>query len=733
LRNVTPLQPKFSSIQEYRDFCMSIRENPVAWADQLFGIQLWRGSAGRAGQAEVLEAAFANETTVVASGHAIGKTELIITLCPLWLVSHPGSFFVLNAAAWSSLKSNLVAGMANTVAKQPLLCPGKVNKDGWTIAPRWGMVPLSPKQMETVQGYHSPGLPGLEDLAGTMVVGDEASQMEVTIYKAMLSLVGDDNHMLLTGNPLRSSGPFADAIREAGPGYIQVSSLDTPNYRSGKKLIPGLFGRAEEKIWLRESHGSKDSAEYKARCLGIMPDQSEWQFIPRSWILDAKARPATPLAIDGHLRMAVDVGRSETGDPSVVVIAGKNTVHYLKKAWGVTHGDLKAWVFGLLDNPLYAARMEMVAVDANGIGSALADDLIALNRPGLRVVRVVGQNTATDNLRWFNQRAEAWGLAKEALDPDGPDPLRIPEFLDIDGERVALNDEALEMAELEYKPLTNGQTQLEEKLVYRKRVGHSPDVGDAIAMLHAQPLGEAAFPCVAAHMHGQPKALQIEQDGPSLRQYLLVRPWIPRMFYDEPRFRWESTGILCRAMWLAEAEASACLWVHVDNLGRWTVYDCLTRQDEALRFLTAIAQRRPREKYTLDVLSARANPYDPEYSGAYIDAAWQADPKRYPDWIGPERTTGEQGLAPISRMLLATASDFPKDPFWIGSNLDAGSYRFPEQLRAYPKEILHALKTARRTHKSSADDYAAVPVGLVNEGGPVVRALRMLAIAGAGA
>jgi hypothetical protein len=739
VRAVTPLQPTFESADQYRDFCMSIRSNPVVWASTLFGIDLWRGASGRAGQAEVLESCFANESTTVASGHKIGKTELIITLCPLWLISHPGSFFVLSAAAWSSLNSNLVPGMANVVAKQPFLCPGKVNKEGWKIAPRWGMVPISTKNMETAQGYHSPGLPGLEDLAGTFVAADEASTLEVTIYKAMVSLIGGENHMLMTGNPLRSSGPFADAIREGGLGYIQISSLDTPNYRAGKilKQCPGIFSQAQEKKWLKESHGSRDSAEYKARVLGILPDQSEWQFIPRSWILDAKARTAVPRESDGQMRMAVDVGRSETGDPSVVTIAGRTTVHYMLKRWGVDQGALEKWVFGLLDDPFWCPRMEMVAVDATGLGSPLADRLVAANRPGLRVVRVVGQAMATDNLRWFNQRAEAWGNAKDALDPSGPRPLCIPEFITITDEngeevQVALNDEALEMTELEYKPLPNGQTQLEEKLVYKKRVGHSPDVGDCIAMLHAQPLGEAAFPAISATMHGQPKGLSIDEDGDSMRRYLCRRAWVPGVFYDEPRFRYESQGVLCRGLWLSEAEASACVWVHVDNLGRWTVYDCLSRQDDALRFLQVVAEKHPRERYTIDVLSARANPYDPDYFNAYIEAAWRADAKRCPDWMPPEKSTGEQGLSPLSRMILATAADFPNDPFWKGSGLESGSYRFPEQLRVGPQEVLHALKIARRVQRASTDDYAAAPTGLVNEGGSIVRALRMLAVSGAG-
>ncbi|NQU42670.1 hypothetical protein HQ520_05250 [bacterium] len=77
-----------------------IHENPVKWAEKLFGIKLWTGQDPAVkrkddtrrfehpGQAELLESIFKHPYTCAGTGHRLGKTFLTTIIPPLWLLAH---------------------------------------------------------------------------------------------------------------------------------------------------------------------------------------------------------------------------------------------------------------------------------------------------------------------------------------------------------------------------------------------------------------------------------------------------------------------------------------------------------------------------------------------------------------------------------------------------------------------------------------------------------------------
>jgi hypothetical protein len=113
--------------------------------------------------------------------------------------------------------------------------------------------------------------------------------------------------------------------------------------------------------------------------------------------------------------------------------------------------------------------------------------MLRLKDNGIKGHAFNGQNKSTSRTRdkalaYFNKRAEAWWRLREELDPDQEG-----------GCQVALPPGPEVIADLCAPKWQLGQNgiQIESKKDIRKRIGRSPDVGDAIVMCLSE--GEAVI------------------------------------------------------------------------------------------------------------------------------------------------------------------------------------------------------------------------------------------------
>lgn len=726
-----------ASPEEVHEWCYMIRKNPVSWLYNLFGLNLWRGPDKNHGQAELLEGIFWQTEGVAPSGHFLGKTQLCQFVPALWLLSHPYSVVVMLAADWDGLKDHVMRGMSRVQAMQPNLLPGNPTLVNWWWEEDWGVVAKSPRKVESVQGFHSRGRDPYRDLLGTLVLVDEASQLEASLYTSIKSLVGGENHFWMVGNPLNSDGPFADAIDDPKIFNVHLDGWDSPNYRAGKTLpgFEGLFGVIEEKVWRDKCGGDVNSPEYMARVRGMKPDRSMWQMIARSHVLMAVARaegtsenPVQPILPeeDGELVLGVDVAESEAGDETVLCIRGTrtNTIHLLEGHLGMKQPDLLRRVDELMEDVLANegkwAGIRRINVDATGMGSTLVPHLLEKQYPGVQIVKVVSQGNASDMIRYSNARAECWGRARDAFDPAGPNPLRIPK---------KFQDLLMQVTYLRYK-LIGTQTRMELKSEVRKRIDASPDYADALVYTFAEPVGQPAFPMVNPKLHLQPAAPGVVPPAnPAGKVYGLHRPWLPGGTYD-------CQGYLCRATWLSDVDKNATVWMHVDQDGSWTVYDAVELREPAASYWEMISTRYDQtHQYDLDVFSAREHPFKRDQHNDYIETMDQIDSRRTPLWVPPKEITGAAGLSDITRRLLASSAAYAvngyADPYWKATGTDPRLHNRPDGLWLWPMSVVQALRIARRETNGVQDPEAESPEGLVSGGGPLVRALRLLTIAGA--
>jgi hypothetical protein len=203
-------------------------------------------------------------------------------------------------------------------------------------------------------------------------------------------------------------------------------------------------------------------------------EDSAYQVIPSAWVMAAQAR-WTP---DGHrgrpmAAIGVDVARG-----------GKD-----KTTLAPRHAN---WFAPLLafpgsstpDGPAVAALViqhrrdnAVVNIDVIAVGSSPYDSLrVSLKDRAVAMNASEGsdQHDKSGQLGFVNQRAEWWWKLREALDPASEQDLALPPDPELRADLCA-----------PHWKLTARGIQIEAKDEIHKRIGRSPDRGDAVVMAHA--------------------------------------------------------------------------------------------------------------------------------------------------------------------------------------------------------------------------------------------------------
>jgi len=196
---------------------------------------------------------------------------------------------------------------------------------------------------------------------------------------------------------------------------------------------------------------------------------SAYQVIPTGWIKAAMARwrPHRP---DGPMSaVGVDVARGGD-DQTVLARRWGSWFAPLEKHRGIETPDGQS-VAGLIGAAL--TQGGVANIDVIGIGAS-AYDIARMQGMGVQAINFAEGSQATDRsgtLRFANLRAEAyWGL-REALDPEGGRMVALPDDPELFGDLRAPR----------WRMSARGIV-IENKEEVHKRLGRSPDCGDAVAL-----------------------------------------------------------------------------------------------------------------------------------------------------------------------------------------------------------------------------------------------------------
>jgi hypothetical protein len=208
-------------------------------------------------------------------------------------------------------------------------------------------------------------------------------------------------------------------------------------------------------------------------------DADPWQVIPTEWVMKAQERwednipgPLDCLGVDparGGRDETVIARRYGTWFNRLKCYAGKNTPD------GASVATL---VIQLLKDKA------PIHVDVIGIGSSVYDHM---KGTGVHVIPVnsaekTKQMDSTRTLRMSNKRAALWWNMREALDPKNDHPISLPP------------DQGLreDLCSCRWS-LTPSGIQIEKKEDVKKRIGRSPDKGDAIVLANIKTYKRTAF------------------------------------------------------------------------------------------------------------------------------------------------------------------------------------------------------------------------------------------------
>lgn len=447
--------------------------DPAGWVRDRLGEQLWSK------QVDILESVRDHRRTAVHSCHASGKSHIAARAAAWWLQTHPPgtAFVVTTAPSWDQVRAILWRYIGQVHRKGDLR--GRVNQTEWHIGDElvgFGRKPPDTDE-EGFQGIHA---------RHVLVVADEAAGIPPTLWTAILALLTtEDCRVLAIGNPDYEGSAFS-RMCQPGSGWnvVHIDGLATPGFTdepmpAGAPLL--------DQSWIDDliSDYGQDSPQYQAKVRGLFPSDKTSGVIPWSWAHRCRGPAATEAV--GPLRVPVELGVDVGGGGDLTVIRARRGAT-VGERWTVNTDDSEQ----VVDEIVKAVRVtgaDTVKVDFGGIGFGVVGSLRR------RVPREVGDPvtveavtfgaTAKDPARYRNVRAEMWWEGRLRSQEGAPAPW------DLSG---ADERTMADLTEPQWFETMDGRIQVEAKDEVRRRLGRSPDDGDALLLAFYTPPSTVAAP-----------------------------------------------------------------------------------------------------------------------------------------------------------------------------------------------------------------------------------------------
>jgi phage terminase large subunit len=454
------------------------RRDPVAYVGQRFG-------ATPTGQQQQILHAIAppGAKVSVRSGHGIGKTT-----CAAWIVlwhleTHNYAKVPCTAPSSHQLRDVLWGELARWRRQADAQSAQRGDHPALYLsalfaltqdrlvdvgAPDWGAFGRTARKEnpEALQGFHAQHL---------LFVVDEASGVDEAIYEAAEGALSTPfARVLLLGNPTRTSGTFYASHHTARSSFtaLHFRSQDSP-------LVAPAY---RERLVTRWGEGSN---VVKVRADGDFPRQEDDMLISLELTEPCLTRERGPGT--GPRLLGVDPARYGDDRTAFVLRRGRRIEHlavHRKMDTMQTVGQ----VLAVLD----PWRVDVIYVDTIGLGAGVFDRLEELRTQGTLACRLVAVNVAEKAPDKPEADAAQGRLLRDWL------WLRVATWLRDDFPIIGAQDEALndelagELASVKLRFDSDGCLVVESKDDMKRRLGHSPDLADALCCTFApvvQPLG----------------------------------------------------------------------------------------------------------------------------------------------------------------------------------------------------------------------------------------------------
>lgn len=478
--DVTALRNGFGGLQTRRNMALW-RRDPAAWCADRLGEATWSK------QTETMQSVAVNARTGVKSAHGTGKSHGASRTGLWWqdTAENPEDrFLVSTAPSWPQVKTILWRYMRQAHRAHDL--PGEILQTAeWKI--NGEIVGYGRKPAD----YDESGFQGIHAPEGVLVLLDEACGIPAQLFVAADSLATNEtSRVLAIGNPDDNTAHFARVCSGVDPGWnvITISAFDTPNL-TGEPVPDRMRRGLVSEWWVRDKQArwGETNPLYIAKVLGEFAD-AEDGLIPLSWVKAAHARwhawqderAASPVRIEpaGHRFIGVDVAWRGEDLTAIAPLQGNivnpdggpgnDKIRTMARQDSITVAETVDAYHR--DRPDVSSGIDV----AGGWGAGVYDQLARKGRP---VVAFNGsaktrRRDITGQLRFPNVRSASWWHLRELLDPAGDATLALPPDDDL----------TADLTTPKWDQRAGGYVVVETKDEIKKRLGHSPDSGDAVVI-----------------------------------------------------------------------------------------------------------------------------------------------------------------------------------------------------------------------------------------------------------
>jgi hypothetical protein len=386
----------------------------------------------------------------VPSGHGVGKSTLVAWLTDWIMSTRPHAQGTVTANTFPQLETKTWAAIQKwtkmcitrswfEITSDSVYFRGKF--DSWRVSAQSSKEGNS----ESFAGQHAAD-------STSFYVFDEASAIPDVIWQVAFGGLTDGEPMFFAfGNPTRNSGQFHRACFGADRNLWKLFPVDSRTSKFANKAL------IQE--WI-ETYGI-NSDFVKVRVRGECPSAGFAQFIPSDIVAAARKYKA-----EGYqtLPKVLSVDPARFGDDRTAIGLRQGRRFEIKaKLSKLDTVQVAERVIELIDS----LEPDAVVVDGDGLGAGVVDQLKHRNY-GRHLHEFHGGETPSDPNKYFNKRAECWGLTL--------DWLKAGAQIDDDHELET------DLCGPEYFFSPKSQIQLERKQDLKARGLASPDLGDCLAM-----------------------------------------------------------------------------------------------------------------------------------------------------------------------------------------------------------------------------------------------------------
>lgn len=453
--------------------------------------------------------------TAVPSAHSQGKSRFSAVKAGHWIDSHSvGTAFVVSTAPTSAQVESVLWRELNRVHVMADL-RGRITRAGypqWHIGDELVAYGRRPTEMASFQGIHDEFV---------LIILEEADGIPEPLWIAADSLASSGFiRVLAIGNPDSGDSYFSRIIRPgSGWNVVRCDGLRSPNFTKAEVskypdlkqyMIDNAIPPADSSVkeyplstregwrhallspeWVSErmrrwgvvrfldEDGTprwRESALWMSKVRGVSPTEGSEGLIPLSWVEAAIRRwyewqAAGSPTIPGRTIFGCDV--ADSGKDETVMSIRRQ--HVIEKLDRISQQDTETTGARIVGRMAKQANC-IACVDAVGVGVGVVNYIRARKYPviaynGAR--KGEGMRDSTGEFTFKNQRSAAYWHLRELLDPvNGPNLLCLPDIEDL----------KVDLTIPTWKVKPGAVIEVEPKESVVKRLGRSPDCGDAVVM-----------------------------------------------------------------------------------------------------------------------------------------------------------------------------------------------------------------------------------------------------------